>query len=105
MARPRSRGQTGSKDARLPHSLEEWSSYMNALAERSEEVSRRIRGASDVVSQVVEVQAGVRRSARRVFRLRTLVIIAAVVVVALVVRAALAERRAEEPPVEDGTAS
>ncbi|MCE7882359.1 MAG: hypothetical protein DYH08_00570 [Actinobacteria bacterium ATB1] len=105
MVRTRSRGQTGSTDARLPHSLEEWSSYMNALAERSEEVSRRIRGASDLVSQVVEVQAGMRRGARRVFRLRTLVIIAVVVVVALVVRAALAGRRANEPTPEGSTTS
>lgn len=105
MARTRSRGQIGGTDTRLPHSLEEWSSYMNALAERSEEVSRRIRGASDLVSQVVEVQAGMRRGARRVFRLRTLVIVVVVVVVALVVRAALAERRTQEPPPEGSPTS
>jgi hypothetical protein len=86
----------------VPHSLAEASTYLSGVAERSEDVSKRLRGAADFLSQVVEVEEGVRRSARKFFRFRTLVIIALVVAAVLVVRTLRRQQSADyTPPVHE----
>lgn len=96
--------------AEMPTSLADAGDYMTTLADRSEEISGRIRSAADFVNQLADVEAGVRSGARRVFRLRTLVVVAVAVGGVLVVRMMIANQQQQqqmppEPsPVQDETA-